>query len=228
MLAAPCDRRLAGRVIILKLRAALLGKDHRFVKFPLVPVMALLGVLSLSGCVVAAVGGAGAVGMGAAEERGFEASVDDAKIKADITSSYVDNGFTLFNEVTITVTEGRVVLTGSVEKTETRVDAVKLAWQSAGVRQVIDEIQVTKEAGFASATQDAWIANKLRTRLMFDGDVKNINYTVDVVNGVVYLMGIAQDKAELDRVIATARDISDVKKVVNHVVLKSDPRRNTP
>jgi osmotically-inducible protein OsmY len=192
------------------------------------PVMALFGALSLSGCVVAALGGAGAVGMGAAEERGFESSVDDTKIKADITAAYVDNGFTLFNEVTLTVTEGRVVLTGSVEKPETRIDAVKLAWQTAGVRQVLDEIQVTSEAGFASAAQDAWIANKLRTRLMFDGDVKNINYTVDVVNGVVYLMGIAQDQAEMDRVIATARDISDVKKVVNHVVLKSDPRRNTP
>jgi osmotically-inducible protein OsmY len=63
---------------------------------------------------------------------------------------------------------------------------------------------------------------------MFDGAVKNINYTVDVENGVVYLMGIAQDQDELDRVIATARDISDVKKVVNHVLLKSDPRRNSP
>jgi len=190
--------------------------------------MALLGALSLSGCVVAAVGGAGAVGMGAAEERGFEASVDDTKIKTDISASYINSGFTVFNEVTVTVTEGRVVLTGSVEKSETRVEAVKLAWQTAGVRQVIDEIQVSNKAGISSAATDAWIANKLRTRLMFDGDVKNINYTVDVVNGVVYLMGIAQDQKELNRVIATARDISDVKRVVNHVVLKSDPRRNTP
>jgi len=197
------------------------------VKFPVLPVMALACALPLSGCVVAAIGGAGAVGMGAAEERGFEASVDDSKIKTDITAAYVDNGFTLFNEVTITVTEGRVVLTGSVEEAKTRVDAVKLAWQAAGVRQVVDEIQVTKEAGFGSSVQDAWIANKLRTQLMFDADVKNINYTVDVVNGTVYLMGIAQNQAELNRVIALARDTADVKKVVNHVMLKTDPRRNS-
>ena len=90
-----------------------------------------------------------------------------------------------------------------------------------------DEIQVSQEAGIASAAKDAWIANKLRTQLMFDGDIKNINYTIDVVNGVVYLMGIAQDHKELNRVIALARDISDVKRVVNHVMLKTDPRRNT-
>jgi osmotically-inducible protein OsmY len=197
------------------------------VKFPVLPAVALACVFSLSGCVVAAIGGAGAVGMGAAEERGFEASVDDTKIKTDITTAYIDKGFTLFNEVTVTVTEGRVVLTGSVEKSETRVDAVKLAWQTAGVRAVADEIQVSQQAGIASASKDAWIANKLRTRLMFDSDIKNINYTIDVVNGVVYLMGIAQDQKELNRVIALARDTSDVKRVVNHVMLKTDPRRNS-
>ena len=196
-------------------------------KFPVLPAVALACALPLSACVVAAVGGAGVVGMGAAEERGFEASVDDTKIKTDITTAYIDKGFTLFHEVQITVTEGRVVLTGSVDLPETRVDAVQLAWQTAGVRQVLDELQVNEESGFGSGVKDAWIANKLRTQLMFNNDVKNINYTIDVVNGTVYLMGIAQDQAELDRVIALARDISDVKKVVNHVMLKTDPRRNS-
>jgi len=133
----------------------------------------------------------------------------------------------MFRQVTLDVNEGRVMLTGSVEKPETRVEAVRLAWQAAGVRQVIDEIQVTDQSGIISGMQDSWIANKLRTKLMFDGQIKNINYTVEVENGVVYLMGIAQSQDELDRVIATARDTNDVKKVVNHVLLKSDPRRNS-
>ena len=196
-------------------------------RFPLLPAIALIGAFSLSGCVVAAVGGAGAVGMGAAEERGFEGAVEDTKIKTDITTAYIDKGFTLFHQVQITVTEGQVVLTGSVDLPETRVDAVQLAWQTPGVRQVVDELQVAEASGFGSSVNDAWIANKLRTQLMFSGDVKNINYTIDVVNGTVYLMGIAQDQAELDQVIALARDISDVKKVVNHVMLKTDPRRNS-
>lgn len=193
----------------------------------LVPVLALMGAFALSSCAVAVVGAGGAVGMGAAEERGFEASVDDAKIKADISAAYVDNSFGLYHDITVDVSEGRVMLTGSVEKAQSRDDAVKMAWQTAGVRQVYDEIQVTSEGGFKSGVNDAWIANKLRTELMFNGDVKNINYTVEVDNGVVYLFGIAQDQTELDRVIASARDISDVKKVINHVVLKDDPRRNT-
>lgn len=194
---------------------------------PVLPAVALGCALSLSGCVAAAVGGAGAVGVGAAEERGFEASVDDTKIKTDINTAYIGNGFTLFNEVTVSVVEGRVMLTGSVEKPKTRVDAVKLAWQTAGVRQVIDEIQVSQQAGISSATKDALIADKLKSQMMFDSDIKSINYTVDMVNGVVYLIGIAQDQKELNRVIALARGISDVKKVVNHVMLKTDPRRKS-
>lgn len=193
----------------------------------LVPAVALMGAFALSSCAVAVVGAGGAVGMGAAEERGFEASVDDAKIKTDISAAYVDNSFGLYHDITVDISEGRVMLTGSVEKAQTRDDAVKIAWQTAGVRQVIDEIQVTSQGGFKSDVNDAWIANKLRTELMFNGDVKNINYTVEVEHGIVYLFGIAQNQTELDRVIASARDIADVKKVINHVVLKDDPRRNT-
>ena len=193
----------------------------------LVPALALMSAFALSSCAVAVVGAGGAIGMGAAQERGFEASVDDARIKTDISAAYVDKTFGLYRDVTVDVSEGRVMLTGSVEKTETHDEAVKIAWQTPGVRQVIDEIQVTDQGGFKSGVNDAWIANKLRTQLMFNGDVKNVNYTVEVENGVVYLFGIAQDQAELDRVIASARDIADVKKIINHVVLKDDPRRNS-
>jgi len=193
----------------------------------LVPALALMSAFALSSCAVAVVGAGGAVGMGAAQERGFEAAVDDAKIKTDISASYVDKNFGLYRDITIDVSEGRVMLTGSVDKPDTHDDAVKIAWQTAGVRQVIDEIQVTSQGGFKSGVDDAWIANKLRTQLMFDGAVRNVNYTVEVENGVVYLFGIAQDQTELDRVIAAARDIADVKKIINHVVLKDDPRRNS-
>ncbi len=192
-----------------------------------VPALALMSAFALSSCAVAVVGAGGAVGMGAAEERGFESSVDDAKIKTDISAAYVDNRFKMFHDITVDVSEGRVMLTGSVEQAQMREDAIKIDWQTAGVRQVIDEIQVTDEGGFKSGVNDTWIANKLRTQLMFNGDVKSVNYTVEVENGVVYLFGIAQDQTELDRVIASARDISDVKKVINHVVLKDDPRRNS-
>jgi osmotically-inducible protein OsmY len=192
--------------------------------------LAVLALASVTACdpVTATVVGSGAaVGVGTAQERGLEGAIDDTKIRAQISDLWFRQNFDMFRDVTLTVSEGRVMLTGSVAKPETRIDAVRLAWQAAGVRQVIDEIQVTDQSGFLDYSRDVLIANNLRTRLMFDEHVKNVNYTVDVVNGVVYVMGIAQNQDELDRVIAHARDISNVKRVVSHVLLKDDPKRRT-
>ena len=47
-----------------------------------------------------------------------------------------------------------------------------------------------------------------------------INYSVETVNGTIYLIGIAQNQEELDRVIAHARTIEYVRKVVDHVRVK--------
>ncbi len=52
-----------------------------------------------------------------------------------------------------------------------------------------------------------------------------MNYTTDVVHGVVYVMGIGQNQAEVDRVVVHARNLSGVKRVENYVVLKDDPAR---
>ena len=53
-----------------------------------------------------------------------------------------------------------------------------------------------------------------------DENVKFINYTVDTVNGTVYLFGIAQNREELERVIAVARQINYVENIINYVTLK--------
>ena len=68
---------------------------------------------------------------------------------------------------------------------------------------------------------------QLKLKLAMDDRVTSINYSVDTVSGVVYLFGIAQDSAELDRVTYHARNMDYVLKVVNHVWLKTDPRRKT-
>ena len=190
-------------------------------------VLSLAGLTAACEPVTMLVGAGASVGVAAAEERGVEGAVDDTKIRAEINQLWFNQDAAMYQAVDLTVNEGRVMLTGKVNQPEQRIEAVRLAWQAAGVRQVIDEIQVTDQGGVMDYSRDVIIANSLRSRLLFDQDIKNVNYTVDVVNGVVYLMGIAQDEAELDRVIAHARDISNVKKVISHVLLKNDPKRHT-
>jgi osmotically-inducible protein OsmY len=183
------------------------------------------GALALSGCVETAVGAGATTAIAAASEKGVGGAVDDVTIRATINKLWLEQDFNLWHDVGLTVDEGRVLLTGKVEKPEARVEAVRLAWRAKGVKEVINEIKVTDEGGLGSYARDAWISTQLRTKLFLDKDVLSINYSVDTVDQVVYLMGIAQSQAELDRVVNYARSLAYVKKVVNYVLLKDDPRR---
>lgn len=189
-------------------------------------IVAAMGGL-LSGCAATVVGAGATAGVAAAEERGIDGAIDDLKIRTEINNLWFQKDVELFRKVTLNISEGRVMLTGMVATEQARADAVRLSWQVGGVREVLNELQVVPagESGWDQAN-DLWIQNKLKARLLTDGEVKNINYVVDVTDSVVYLLGIAQSGTELDRVIAHARDVSGVKRVISHVRLKTDSRRN--
>jgi len=188
-------------------------------------VLALVIAPALSGCVWVAAG-VGVAGVSAArQEHGFGNAIDDVWIKTQIESGLVNQSASNFVNVSVTVVEGRVLLTGRVEEPETRLDATRAAWQVAGVKQVDNDIEVTDEAGWASRPNDFLIRTTLAAELLTDGDIRDVNYTIDCVNGVVYLMGVGQDRDEVERVIAHARGVSGVRRVENYVVLKNDPMR---
>ena len=121
--------------------------------------------------------------------------------------------------------EGRVLLKGSVPTPQDRERALGLAKGVAGVREAIDGLQVGEDGGTLGYMQDTWISAQLKSRLTIDLAVLHINYDVETVNGVVYLIGIAQDEKELERVVAHARDVPGVRRVANHVTVKDHPRR---
>lgn len=181
--------------------------------------------LAGAGCAPLIVGGAATAGLAAAQERTIGNAIDDTVISARIKDKLLQASSSLFLRVGIEVLEGRVLLTGSVTNAQDRVEAVRLTWTVTGVREVLNEIQVTERGGLADTLADARISASLRFQMMADRGITDINYSIDTVNGIVYLIGIAQDQVELDRVLNYARNISGVKQVVNHVVLKNDPRR---
>ena len=185
----------------------------------------LIGSLTLSGCAELLVGAAATTGIAIAEERSVGDAVDDLTIRAELNRLFFEDNVELYRNVSFSVFEGRVLLKGSVPTPEARIHALRVAWQAAGVREVINELQVTDEGGILDFARDTWISAQLKGRLLVDDDVLSINYSVETVNGTVYFIGIAQDDAELARVIEHARRIEDVKRVVSHVVLKDDRRR---
>ena len=74
--------------------------------------------------------------------------------------------------------------------------------------------------GAWESAKDTWISPQIRSDLVFDSQVRSVNYTIDTVNGSVYLIGSARTQAELDRVTDTARNVPDVKRVVSYVEIR--------
>lgn len=192
-------------------------------------ILAIFASAALGACTPAGVivGTGATAGVAASQERGLQGAFDDTVIRAEINRLWLEKSTNLFLDVGLEVHEGRVMLTGAVKNPETRVDAVRLAWQPAGVQEVINEIQVTDQGGLIDLGRDLWIAGELRRKIMFDREIRSINYSIDTVNGVVYLMGVARNAEELDRVIAYGRDISYVKRVVSHVRIQAPPSQSS-
>ncbi len=186
---------------------------------------ALLPLLALPGC-IAAVAGAGATGgVMAAQDRGFEQGIDDNEIAFEINRKLAATDAALFKRVSTQISHGRVVLIGTVAKPEDRLVATRIARDVGGVKQVIDELQVGTPPSFSESAGDKLISTKLRAAITGDGDISSINYSIDTLRGTVYLMGIAQDRAEHDRVVAHARAVSGVRNVISNVEVKSAQAR---
>lgn len=184
--------------------------------------LSVLCCAGLGGCVVAVVG-AGAAGGGyvLAQERGPGGTFTDTGIKSQLEADYVGTNSSIEKYVDINVFEGRVLLTGDVPNPDLRDQAVAIAWKVPGVTEVINEMQLAGSSSFGSNAKDNWIQTRLRTELTLDSQVKSLNYSIETVDGIVYVIGIARSQYELDVVLEHARNVPDVRKVVNYVRIRS-------
>ncbi len=196
---------------------SLSSKSHR--AMILLVALASLGNMT-SACAVAVVGGGAAAGAIAVQERGAKGVLSDTRIRTDINNLWYEESRDLYSRINLQVQEGRVLLSGRVVDPQTRVDAVRLAWQVDGVKEVINEIEIDDDTTLTDRVRDTKIGIEMRNKLRFDKDVSSLNYSVEVVNQQIYLLGVAQDQAELDRVMAHARDVRYVRRVVNYVRIK--------
>ena len=159
------------------------------------------------------------------KEKGIKEAMSDGMIDAAVNKELINHDINMFLNVEIEVVEGRVLLTGSVKKAKYRMDAIKLAWKVLGVREVINEIEVTNKGGIIRYLNDVKIKTQIRYKIIADKKIRSINYNFESVNGTLYIIGIAQNKKELKRVVKHSNDIKGVIKVVSHVMMKDDPRR---
>ena len=180
--------------------------------------------LALSACAPALVGVGTAAVAASSTEKGFSTSVADGVIKTKLSDRYLRTDVDLVQAVTISVNEGAVILTGTVATQEKKILATKLAWEIKGVREVVNEVTVSDNVSLKNRAKDFAAAAQLRLKIIGDGEVSSLNYSIDVVDGVVYLSGVAESEAERARVVALAQELPFAKKVVDYIILSSDRR----
>jgi osmotically-inducible protein OsmY len=196
-----------------------------FARAMLVPAALLLGAGALQGCVAAAVGAGATAGVAASQDRGIKGAASDTAIRAEINHYWLQKDQSLFGNCNLQIHEGRVLVTGAVKDADTRAEAIQLAWKAKGVREVINEIEVTNQGGVGAYARDTAIVTELRSKLLFAKDIQSVNYSIESVNGTVYVLGVAQDQVELDKALNIARNVNYVRRVVSHVLMRDDPRR---
>jgi osmotically-inducible protein OsmY len=182
--------------------------------------VAFLFLFTISGCQTAYMTGISKAVLIDKEERSFNNYVEDTIILAQLKNEYFSNNENIFFQVSVDVIEGRVMLTGIVEQIDERIEATKLAWGIKGVNEVINEIQISNDEGILDYADDLVMKTKINAKLLLEKNILNLNYSVEVVNGIVYLIGIAQDQKELDAVTEISKNTYGVTSVINYVRLK--------
>ena len=185
----------------------------------LIVVLGVAAAALAAGCTPSSVVvGAGArVGIAAFEERGIDGTANDAALQLAANGALLDAGGELFWPVTTLVRDSRVLLVGNVPTEADKAEAGRRVAAIDGVVEVFNALEVGPRADWTGDDQDTVISQRLLSALTFDSEVKAVNYGIVTHNAVVYLMGTARSEWELDRVVAHARNIAYVRRVVSHI-----------
>ena len=184
----------------------------------------LISGLALSGCAGAVVGVGTAAVAASTTEKGFSTSVSDGVIFAKLQDRFIQVNASLLTSANVTVNDGAVLFTGKVKKPEDKIEATKLAWEIKGVREVVNELQVIDTSSIKDIAKDLAASATLRGKMIADQDISSLNFSIDVVNGIVYLSGVASTQEEINKVISHAQNLRFAQEVVNYIILTKDQR----
>jgi osmotically-inducible protein OsmY len=166
----------------------------------------------------------------------------DVWITAKVQAKYFVDDEVKARNIDVTTQNGVVVLRGAVGSEAERRQAIALARNTDGVRDVTDQLRVdtapgadrparpTAEASRPTPARtqpdtpgidrpDPWITMKIQAKYFLDADVKGRQIDVDTRDGVVTLKGTvnsAQQKQEAEQI---ARETEGVTRVVNQLAV---------
>jgi osmotically-inducible protein OsmY len=160
----------------------------------------------------------------------------DAWVTAKIQAKYFVDDDVKGRTVDVDTRNGVVTLKGTVASKAERRQAVAIARNTDGVRDVSDQLRVEGNVGDRKSdaavpaakgpgieTPDAWITMKIQAKYFLDADVKGRAIEVDTANGLVTLKGTVESALQKTEAEEIARETEGVKRVVNQLTIRTAP-----
>ncbi|MED5548733.1 MAG: BON domain-containing protein [Pseudomonadota bacterium] len=157
------------------------------------------------------------------EERSIGRQLDDTNASVSIKAAMLRTEGYALDGVDVEVTEGIALLTGAVPREADRRMAECLAWSSVAVRNVANELEIGPGDGFRNRVRDGQITARVNARLAADRNIRSINFNVETRAGHVYLLGVARNRAELERAASHASLVEGVEEVITYVRIDGLP-----
>ena len=181
--------------------------------------------LFLNGCVGVSSSGIFGTGVSVAiDPRSLGTQIDDSLMQKNLSARIILADKNYFLTVKSKILDGRIFLTGKVDKIEEKLKLTKIAWETEGVRSVRNDIKIKEQFNFKQSTKDLLITSQLRTALILNKKIKATNYQIDTYKKKIYIYGIAIEQEEKELVIVEAKEILDVKDVIASIILVDDLR----
>jgi len=152
--------------------------------------------------------------------------IDDTIMQKNLVARLSLSEKKYFLSIQVEVLDGRIFLSGKVDKPEEKIKITKLAWETKGVREVKNAVTIKGNSNFKQTAKDILITSQLRTALIFNKKTKARNYTLETINKKIYIFGIAMDNEEKKEVLLEAEKIYDVEKVIPSIYLATELSRN--
>tara|TARA_B100000767_G_scaffold141879_1_gene134077 strand:+ start:3880 stop:4458 length:579 start_codon:yes stop_codon:yes gene_type:complete len=152
--------------------------------------------------------------------------IDDTIMQKNLSARLVLADKKYFLSIQSEVIDGRIFLSGKVDKAEEKIKITKMSWETKGVRSVKNAITIKGQSNFRKTAKDILITSQLRSALIFNKKTKSRNYTLETINKNIYIFGIAMDNEEKKEVINEANKIYDVEEVYPSIYLATELSRN--
>ncbi len=148
------------------------------------------------------------------ERRTVKQSVDDNTLELRLRKEYLsDEKLGSAVNISTTIINGIVLLTGEVHNDEQRQYAEKLARSYIDTREVVNELELSGQTNMNSRANDSYITGKVKSKLVRADGVPSTNIKVVTERGKVYLLGLVTHP-EAEAAVDAARSVSGVTHIV--------------